>query len=214
MIEGRPTQLITGLGCEGIEFVTGRFDATEFPFFHMDIWTDTPTMDKSFNFKFSNWTGGTTETNALEYSMTNASTPVALPNPNPGTWISIDLQLSDFTPINGGDITDFVQFIITSDLGNVYYDNLYLHNNNLSVDEFSQVNISVYPNPTLNVWNVKTSAQTINSIQVFDILGKQVLTLNPNTQDAVIDASTLNSGLYFAKVNSDAGTQTLKLVRE
>jgi len=220
MIEGRPTQLITGLGCEGIEFVTGRFDATEFPFFHMDIWTDTPTMDKSFNFKFSNWTGGTTEANALEYSMTNASTPVPLPSTNPGTWISIDLQLSDFNGIDTPpasdpiDVTDFVQFIITSDLGNVYYDNLYLHNNNLSVDEFSQVNISVYPNPTLNVWNVKTSAQTINSIQVFDILGKQVLTLNPNTQDAVIDASTLNSGLYFAKVNSDAGTQTLKLVRE
>jgi len=41
-----------------------------------------------------------------------------------------------------------------------------------------------------------------------------VLTLSPNAQDAVIDASTLNSGLYFAKVNSDAGTQTLKLVRE
>ncbi|MDB9960984.1 T9SS type A sorting domain-containing protein [Oceanihabitans sp.] len=213
-IAGRPTQRVTGLGCEGIEFVSGRFDATEFPFFHMDIWTDSDTMDKSFNFKFSDWQGGTMEVGALEYSMTNASSPVVLPNPNPGTWISIDLQLSDFTVINGVDGSDFVQFIITSNLVNVYYDNLYVHNNNLSVDEFSLDNISVYPNPTLNVWNVKTSAQTINSIQVFDILGKQVLTLNPNTQDAVIDASTLNSGLYFAKVNSDAGTQTLKLVRE
>ncbi len=210
-IAGRPTQRITGLGCEGIEFVTGRFDSTEFPFFHMDIWTDSDTMDKSFNFKFSDWQGGGSEVGALEYSMTNAN---ILPSTNPGTWISVDLPLSAFTVINGVDGSDFVQFVITSDLGTVFYDNLYVHNNNLSVDEFSKANISVYPNPTLNVWNIKTSNQTINSIQVFDILGKQVLTLNPNTQDAVIDGSTLNSGMYFAKVSSDAGTQTLKLVKE
>ncbi len=48
MIAGNATKRITGLGCEGIEFVTARFDATGFGFFHMDIWTDSDTMDKSF----------------------------------------------------------------------------------------------------------------------------------------------------------------------
>jgi len=220
LIDGNPTKLITGLGCEGIEFITNRFDATGFDFFHMDIWTDTPTLDRSFNFKFSNWGGLSGETNALEYSMTNASTPVNLPNPNPGTWISIDLQLSDFngiiTPPNGTtatDVTDFVQFVISSDLGTVYYDNLYLHNNNLSTEEFSTTNFKVFPNPTANVWKVESNT-IISSIAVYDILGKQVSTLTPNESNVEINATTLKAGIYFAKIEGETGTKTIKLIRE
>ena len=40
----------------------------------------------------------------------------------------------------------------------------------------------------------------MSSIQVFDILGKQVLSLAPNAIEAKIDASVLKSGLYFAKI--------------
>ena len=83
----------------------------------------------------------------------------------------------------------------------------------LSTDEFKTNEFNVFPNPTNNNWNVK-STQNINSIQVYDVLGKQVLTLNPNTQDAIINASTLHSGIYFARINSNAGTKTLKLVKE
>ncbi|MEY4938239.1 MAG: hypothetical protein RIS64_4600, partial [Bacteroidota bacterium] len=97
-----------------------------FTHFHMDIWTDTPTVDKSFNIKFSNWAGGAGEANAIEYSTTNAN---FLTNPNPGTWISLDIPLTSFLPINGSDRSDLVQFVISSDLGTVYYDNLYLHKN-------------------------------------------------------------------------------------
>ena len=83
----------------------------------------------------------------------------------------------------------------------------------LSNEEFSTFNFSVFPNPTANNWNVKSNS-IIRSITVYDILGKQVWTLNPNVENAVIDATTLNSGLYFAKLHSDFGTKTLKLVKE
>ena len=49
---GNNTNRITNLGCEGIAFLAGRFDAAGFTRFHMDIYTTTPTQDKSFNFKF------------------------------------------------------------------------------------------------------------------------------------------------------------------
>nr|WP_321234192.1 T9SS type A sorting domain-containing protein [uncultured Psychroserpens sp.] len=213
MIEGNPTKLVTGLGCEGVEFVTGRFDATGFGFFHMDIWTDADTMDKSFNFKFSDWNGTGGEVGAFEYSMTNGSSPVALPNPNPGTWISIDLQLSDFTVINGVTGSDFVQFVITSDLGTVYYDNLYLHNNNLSTDEFAINKFKVFPNPTADNWTISGN-NPINSVTVYDILGKQVSALTSNANEVEISTRNLNSGIYFARIESVNGTETVKLIKE
>ena len=72
----------------------------------------------------------------------------------------------------------------------------------------------VFPNPTQNVWNVNANKQVLNSIQIFDILGKQVLSLNPETNNAVIDATNLSNGLYFAKVNTDRGSSTLKLIKK
>jgi hypothetical protein len=56
--------------------------------------------------------------------------------------------------------------------------------------------------------------EAINSIQVYDILGKVVLTMNPNANEAQIDASGLNTGLYFAKVNSAVGSKTIKLIKK
>ncbi len=83
----------------------------------------------------------------------------------------------------------------------------------LSTTDFDVLDFKVFPNPTLNNWNVK-SEQTINSVQLYDVLGKQVLTLNPNTQNVTINSTSLNSGLYFAKISSDNGTKTIKLIKE
>ncbi|WP_178987467.1 T9SS type A sorting domain-containing protein [Winogradskyella schleiferi] len=210
MIAGDAIKQISGLGCEGIEFVTGRFDASGFDFFHMDIFTESDTMDKSFNIKFSDWQGGTGEVGALEYSATNAN---ILPATNPGTWISIELPLSAFNVINGVDGSDLVQFVITSDLGTVYYDNLYLHNNNLSTEEFASTNFKVYPNPTQTNWNIESNT-TITSISVYDILGKRVSTLTPNTNDIEISTENMQSGIYFARIEGANGSKTVKLIKE
>ncbi|WP_418604201.1 T9SS type A sorting domain-containing protein [Hwangdonia sp.] len=208
-ISGNAMKKVSGLGCEGVEFINGRFDATEFTHFHMDIFTETATMDKSFNIKFSNWDNGTSESNAIEYSVTNAN---FLTNPNPGTWISLDIPLSDFTAGSRNDIT---QFIITSDLGTVYYDNLYLYKGTpLSTDDFELSVFKAYPNPTHDSWTVQSKNQNIASIKVFDILGKQVLSLSPNSSEANIDGSSLKIGLYFAQIRTENSLQSIKLVKK
>lgn len=83
----------------------------------------------------------------------------------------------------------------------------------LGIAEFDTTIIKAFPNPTLNVWNVKTNNEVINEVSVFDVLGKQVITLSPNSHTVSIDASSLNSGLYFAKIKSDNGTKSIKLIK-
>lgn len=79
----------------------------------------------------------------------------------------------------------------------------------LDTPDYSNKIFSVYPNPTNNVWNFTSTNDVITSIQVIDVLGKIVVTSTSTS----VDASGLNSGIYFARVSSENGSQTLKLVK-
>ena len=83
----------------------------------------------------------------------------------------------------------------------------------LSINDIKANNFKLFPNPTNDSWSIKTSNEKISSIQVYDILGKSVLTLTPNNTEAKIDATTLSKGLYFAKVSSESGSSSLKLIK-
>jgi hypothetical protein len=84
----------------------------------------------------------------------------------------------------------------------------------LSTPAVEEMTFKAYPNPTQDSWTVKTKNIKMSSIQVFDILGKSVMSLQPDTTEATIDASGLKSGLYFAKINTANGSSSLKLVKQ
>lgn len=73
-------------------------------------------------------------------------------------------------------------------------------------------NFKVFPNPTLDSWNI-SSNQNVTNIEVFDILGKQVLKIQPNDSNVFIDASELKSGIYLTKITSEKGVKTVKLIK-
>ncbi|WP_284651994.1 T9SS type A sorting domain-containing protein [Flavobacterium terrisoli] len=209
-IAGNDTHKVTNLGCEGVTFLAGRFDATTFTHFHMDIWTETPTLDKSFNVKFSNWNGGAGEANAIDYSINNSN---FLTNPNPGTWISVDIPLDSFTPINGAARNDVVQFVITSDLGIVYYDNLYLHKNTLGTPDFIASNVKFYPNPATNVLNIESDLN-IEKVSIYNVLGQEVVVKTPNSELVTLDVANLQSGVYIVKATIEGKVTSSRLVKE
>ncbi|MFZ4436265.1 MAG: T9SS type A sorting domain-containing protein [Flavobacterium psychrophilum] len=78
---------------------------------------------------------------------------------------------------------------------------------------FDNGNFKVYPNPSQNVWNVASANEAITAIQIVDVLGKTVMTVAPQATSAVVDASALNSGIYFARIATATATSTIKLVR-
>ncbi len=103
----------------------------------------------------------------------------------------------------------------TSGLSGTYIiDNITLGATVLSADDFKLSSFKTYPNPTQDSWVVKSKSQKISSIQVYDILGKQVLSLTPDTSEAIINGSGLKAGLYFAKIKSDNSLQSIKLVKK
>jgi len=82
--------------------------------------------------------------------------------------------------------------------------------NALATTSFNASTFKAYPNPTNSSWTFSSANATIQSIQIVDVTGKVVLTVNAKN---TVDASGLNAGLYFARIATATATQTVKLVK-
>ncbi len=204
----------TGIPCQGIDFSTNRQNLTDFTHIHFDFYTDdVDLVGDVFNVKLVDFAGGGGEASALEVNINTGTTPAIVAN----TWVSVDIDITALGGVVAGNLTrsDVAQIgITTANLTNVWYDNIYLHKNTvLSVDEFNTSSFRTYPNPTNDSWNIVTEDTVINTIQVFDIAGRQVMAIDPKATSATIDATSLQGGIYFAKISTDKGASSVKLVK-
>lgn len=68
----------------------------------------------------------------------------------------------------------------------------------LSTDDFSLVNVSVFPNPTTDKITIETK-QDFNSVNIFDVTGKSVRTFKSKK---TLNVSDLTKGIYFLKTDT------------
>lgn len=190
--------------------LTNFENATNMTHFHMDYFipSGTDLTGKVLNPKWSNHAAMVAETNALLLTHLPTTT---------GSWVSIDVPLSTMSPQGPGVAfarEKLYQFLITSNLGIVYVDNIYLHKNTiLSSDSFAVSKVKLYPNPTSNVLNIE-SLGTIQNISIFNVLGQEVM--NKLTDKALVslDVSGLNAGIYVIKTEVDGVVSSTKFIKE
>ena len=193
------------------EGTNGVTNISAYNWVHFDYFADSNSNEIRFILIGNN--GGVVEYN---YELTTAGSNGTLIQ---GSWQSVNVPLSFFENL-GFNKTTFFQFKLgtTSDLVSdiVHFDNIYFSVNQgtiLNNNDFgSDVSFTAYPNPAQNEWNIK-SVDSITSIQLFDMLGKQVATIQPNATDATIDASSLSQGIYLANITTENGSKTVKLVK-
>ncbi len=94
-----------------------------------------------------------------------------------------------------------------------YYFDKVAFNMPLSTEEFNLREVKVFPNPAKDDWTI-ISNQHINNIQIYDMLGKLVTNMDVQNNEVRIDASTLNSGIYFAHIDAGNGKARVKLVKK
>ena len=90
------------------------------------------------------------------------------------------------------------------DLG-VTIDN-FIIDGTLSNQDFELKNIAIYPNPSTGLFTVSTGNKAIDKVEVYDVTGKVVLSLNNfsgiNTQ-STLDLRNVSGGIYFIKISSE-----------
>ncbi|APZ46073.1 hypothetical protein BW723_07080 [Polaribacter reichenbachii] len=78
-------------------------------------------------------------------------------------------------------------------------------------DEFLS-DLSVYPNPSNGTVYIKGD-KLIEEIKVFNIIGKSIFAQkNINNTSTVVDFKNKTSGIYFAKIKTEVGTTTRKII--
>lgn len=105
-----------------------------------------------------------------------------------------------FAFAGGLAVTKYFQYVVGDDCA--------LSNNN-----FDAASFAVYPNPTQNNWTISTTDSQIKSVQVYDISGKNVLTVSNQSNEVMIDATPLIKGIYLAQIQTENGVQTIKLAK-
>ena len=84
----------------------------------------------------------------------------------------------------------------------------------LGIEDTDIVNVSVYPNPSNSNWNFRTPNTVITSVEVFNLLGKRVVLRKNNSTDIAISTQGLTSGIYIARITTEQGTKSVKLIKE
>jgi len=104
MIGGNNTLVYTGLNYQGLQ-LNGSQDVSSMTNLHIDYWTK-----------------NSTALDVFLISNGPVETPYTLPVPTSG-WNSIDISLSDFSPV---DLADLIQFKFEGN-GDIYLDNIYFY---------------------------------------------------------------------------------------
>ena len=82
-----------------------------------------------------------------------------------------------------------------------------------SISENSIPSLQVYPSPAVSELTVSTDGVIITEISILDLNGKIIYSLSPQNTLSNIDVSTLNSGVYILKVESDKGSDTKRFIK-
>lgn len=85
----------------------------------------------------------------------------------------------------------------------------------MAVSDFSKSDkIKAYPNPVKDIFNIEAQGK-IQSVKVFDVTGKQLLTKELNDAKSQIDFSKFNAGVYVVTTTlADGSTSSTKVIKK
>ncbi|MDR6967927.1 hypothetical protein J2X31_001941 [Flavobacterium arsenatis] len=127
---------------------------------------------------------------------------------------NILLKIRSKTSLNAGDTVtkkaniffDYNFPILTNDANTTFQD--------LAVEEHLLDNsIKIYPNPSSNLVKIEADA-AINSVQVYDMQGRLLMTHLANDVKTSIDISNKTNGVYFFKIYSEKGIKVEKVIKK
>lgn len=84
-----------------------------------------------------------------------------------------------------------------------------------SVNDFFAKNISIYPNPTVDVFNLTSTTAVVQNITLTDLNGRVVKNMSVSSlSDTEVNISDLTAGMYFITVQTDLGIGSAKVVKK
>lgn len=83
----------------------------------------------------------------------------------------------------------------------------------LGVNNNAMTQFTVYPNPTSDFINIE-SAEQIEAIAMYNLLGQQVLAVDVNNSSTKLDISALQQGVYILKTTINGNENSVKIIKQ
>ena len=100
-----------------------------------------------------------------------------------------------------------------SDASTFYFDDI-IQTTTAGTENYNVIDVSIYPNPTSSLWNFTTGNSIITLVEVFNLLGKRVVSQKNNSINIAISAQGLTRGIYIARITTEKGNKSMKLIKE
>jgi hypothetical protein len=82
------------------------------------------------------------------------------------------------------------------------------------ISEAKTAGLRVYPNPTTGALTIETGNGLNKTLVVTDVTGRVVMTSSSDLNNVTINMSTLSNGVYYVKVQSEAGVSISRIVKQ
>ena len=194
--EGDNILRYANLNYQGTDFNNDKQDVSGMGFVHLDYHTTNSTVLQFFLI-----VDGTDQESAYDIQANDGITT--------GSWVSLDIPLSEFTT----DLTTLREIKVVGD-GTIYFDNWYFHGTaTASIDKNNLSNVSLYPSPAQNELTI-SAENTIQNVTVYNVLGRKVQSFNVNATSKRLDVSSLSTGIYILKYTANNVVGSMKFIKE
>ncbi len=80
----------------------------------------------------------------------------------------------------------------------------------LSINDNNLQNVIIYPNPTTSILNIENAENSM--IEIYDLLGRVVLSENNISLNKQLNVSNLSNGTYLIKISNNGQIKTDKFI--
>ena len=117
----------------------------------------------------------------------------------------------DLVAFEGQDIFISFRHRDTTDEFILGLDNVIVTAETLSVDDVNSIGFSQYMDTASNL-NLRANV-ALENVELFNIVGQQVMSQKLSSNDASISLSSLTDGVYIARVTVEGQTETFKIIK-
>jgi len=108
-----------------------------------------------------------------------------------------------------------VTWTITDNAGNTETCSMVITvNEYLSVNELSDLGITVFPVPNKGLFTISSNDVKIDQIKIIDITGKLIYKSDVNDRDISIDIRDRNNGIYFIHLTGESFSTVAKIIKQ
>lgn len=123
-----------------------------------------------------------------------------------------DVQVGTSVLLNDFDFIS-VRFVHDNFAGEGYLDNLRINDEDLSIDDALKNTFTHSYNKNLDILNLESSNIALTNVEIYSVLGQSVMSKPLSNTVESINVSSLNDGVYLAKVDIGGNTKTIKFIK-